>query len=499
MYQHTMSQLGSCLLIILCAFMIACRTDSKKESTYYQETYRPQFHFSPEKNWINDPNGLVYLDGEYHLFYQYNPYGDKWGHMSWGHAVSTDLLHWQHLPVALTEYADRLTGDSTMIFSGTAIIDKNNSAGFGSNAMIAIYTSNVHKDNKGLAQHQSLAYSTDKGRTWKRYDKNPVLNINRKDFRDPKVFWHEPKQKWVMVLVVPDLYTVQFYESKNLLTWKLTGEFTGIGDTTRIWECPDLYELKIEGQPNKTKWVLSLSGGHPQGPKFVGMQYFVGEFDGNTFHADSTQYPRYVDYGKDFYAGIVYNNLPDQRTIMIGWLNNWTYANQLPTSPWRGAMSLPRELSLINTPTGLTLRQQPIAALEKLRIKKMETIENQELSGSFEFSAELTEETNIEIVSESGDKLILSYNNGNFSIDRTKTLSDFNPDFASLDAVSIPQYSPSISLRVIVDQSVVEIFITNGEQVLTELFFLRGGKVKVKSNGEVKITESYEIKSVWRE
>lgn len=499
MYQHTTDKLRSFLLIILCAFMIACQPDSKKESTYYQETHRPQFHFSPEKNWTNDPNGLVYLDGEYHLFYQYNPYGDQWGHMSWGHSVSADLLHWKHLPVALEEYTEPTTGDSTMIFSGTVVIDKANTAGFGVNAMIAIYTSHVHKDNQAVVQHQSLAYSNDKGRTWKRYDKNPVLNINRKDFRDPKVFWYESKQKWVMALVVPDLYTVQFYESKNLLNWKLTGRFAGIGDTTRIWECPDLYELKIDDQPNKTKWVLSLSGGHPQGPKFVGMQYFIGDFDGNTFHVDSTRYPRYFDYGKDFYAGIVYNNLPDQRTIMIGWLNNWTYGNQLPTSPWRGAMSLPRELSLISTPTGLKLRQQPITAVEKLRAKKIETIENQELSGSFEFSAELTEETSIEIASEGGARLILSYVNGSFSIDRTKTHSDFNPDFASIDAVSIPQYPPSISLRVIVDQSVAEIFINNGEQVLTELFFLRGGKVKVKSNGEVKITEGYELKSVWRE
>jgi fructan beta-fructosidase len=491
---------ANCQLLIFFIFMTACQPSTKKESTYYQESFRTQFHFSPEKNWINDPNGLVYLDGEYHLFYQYNPYGDQWGHMSWGHAVSTDLLHWQHLPVALTEYPDPLTGDSTMIFSGTSVIDKNNSAGFGANAMIAIYTSNVHKDNKGLAQHQSLAYSTDKGRTWKRYDKNPIIDIHRKDFRDPKVFWYEPQQKWVMALVVPDIYTVQFYSSKNLLDWKLSGEFTGVGDITRIWECPDLYQLKIEGQPEKTKWVLSLSGGHPQGPKFVGMQYFVGEFDGTTFHIDDAkQSPQYVDFGKDFYAGIVYNNLPDSRTIMIGWLNNWTYGNQLPTSPWRGAMSLPRELSLANTPSGLILKQQPLVAIESLRTKKVEDIQTQELSGSFEFSAELTEETSIEIASEGGDKLILSYINGSFSIDRTKTLSDFNLDFASIDSVSIPQYPPSISMRVIVDQSVAEIFINNGEQVLTELFFLRGGKVKIKPNGEVKITEGYELKSVWRE
>jgi fructan beta-fructosidase len=487
------------LPIATICMMIACQSRKVESTTYYKELYRPQFHFSSEKNWINDPNGLVYLDGEYHLFYQYNPYGDKWGHMSWGHAVSTNLLHWQHLPIALTEYTDSVTGDSTMIFSGTAIVDKNNSAGFGANAMIAIYTSHVHKDNQGVAQHQSLAYSNDKGRTWKRYNKNPILDIHRKDFRDPKVFWYEPQQKWVMALVVPDLYTVQFYESKNLLNWKLTGEFKGEGDTTRIWECPDLYELKIDGQPTKTKWVLSLSGGHPQGPKFVGMQYFIGDFDGNTFHADSTKHVNYVDFGKDFYAGIVYNNLPDQRTIMIGWLNNWTYGNQLPTSPWRGAMSLPRELSLVNTPNGLILKQQPIALFENLRTKRIKAIENQDQLGPFEFSAELTDETNIEITSEEGDQLTFAYINGNFSIDRTKTLSDFNIDFASIDSVSIPQYPPAISLRVIIDQSVAEIFINNGEQVLTELFFLRGKKAKIKANGDVKIKDAYELKGIWKE
>ena len=483
--------------------VIACSCTLKQENNVndqYTERYRPQIHFSPAKNWMNDPNGLVYHEGEYHLFYQYNPYGDTWGHMSWGHAVSSDLLHWKHLPIALEEYQDAAMGDSTMIFSGTVVIDKNNSAGFGANAMVAIYTSHVHKNNEAVAQHQSLAYSTDNGRSWKRYEKNPILDIHRKDFRDPKVFWDERLQKWVMALVIPDLFKVQFYISKNLKEWKLTGEFGGIGDTTRIWECPDLYELPIENEAGKTKWVLSLSGGHPQGPKFVGMQYFVGEFDGSSFKVDDPkQAPLYVDHGKDFYAGIVFNNLEhdQKKKIMIGWVNNWTYGNRIPTSPWRSAMSLPRELSLIKTLSGFILKQQPIAAVEKLRTKKIEHIEKETFTGAFEFNAELTEETNVELFTDEGDRLLLSYIEGDFSIDRTKTQTGFHADFASIDSYTVPQYPPSIKIRVVIDQSIAEVFINDGEAVLTEQFFFKNRNVKIKSAGEVKITDVYLLSGAW--
>ncbi len=489
------------LLILISVFflLLSCQSKKKNDDSYYQELYRPQIHFTPASNWMNDPNGLVYLDGEYHLFYQYNPYGNTWGHMSWGHAVSTDLLHWQHLPIALREYQDRITNDSTMIFSGTAIVDKSNTAGFGANAMIAIFTSNVHKDNQGLLQHQSLAYSNDKGRTWKYYDKNPILDIKRKDFRDPKVFWFAPQQKWVMALVIPDRYAVQFYDSKNLLDWKLTGTFSDTGDTTRIWECPDLYELPIENE-SKTKWVLSLSGGHPQEPKFVGMQYFVGEFDGATFKKDTSQHsPAYVDFGKDFYAGIVYNNLdhPQKKKVMIGWINNWTYGNQTPTTPWRSAMSLPRELSLSRTSSGLTLKQQPVR-LEKLRGEKINSIEEKILSNPFELTAELTEETSIKLITDAGDQLTLSYVKGIFSIDRTKSKTDFNPDFSSIETYSVPFYPPSIKIRIIIDQSIAEIFINDGLAVLTEQFYFHNQEFKIKTAGEVKITDAYLLESVWK-
>jgi len=495
--QNIFNAATRCLIIAFILF--ACQNQRTESDTPFQENYRPQIHFTPETNWMNDPNGLVYLDGEYHLFYQYNPYGNTWGHMSWGHAVSTDLLHWQHLPIALREYQDRITNDSTMIFSGTAVVDTNNSAGFGANALIAIFTSHVHKDNKGLLQHQSLAYSTDKGRTWTYYKENPILSIQRKDFRDPKVFWYEPQQKWVMALVVPDRYTVQFYDSKNLLNWNLTGSFTDSGDTTRIWECPDLYELPVENE-NKTKWVLSLSGGHPQGSKFVGMQYFVGEFDGKTFLKDtSDRTPSYVDFGKDFYAGIVYNNLdhPQKKKVMIGWVNNWTYGNQIPTSPWRSAMSLPRELSLARTSAGFFL-QQKLVGLEKLRAEEITAIEKETLNGPFELTAMLSEETALELFTDAGDRLVISYVEGSVSVDRVKTKTDFHPDFASVESYDVPGYPATVKVRLVIDQSIAEVFINDGLGVITEQFYFQLPTIKVKIAGDVTISDAYHLKSVWR-
>lgn len=493
--QNTMDT-ASRLLIIVFGFC-ACQKQKTESTMAFQEIYRPQIHFTPEKNWMNDPNGLVYLNGEYHLFFQYNPYGDTWGHMSWGHATSSDLLHWKQLPVALEEYQDPSTSDSTMIFSGTAVIDKNNTAGFGTNAMVAIYTSHVHRNNAVVVQHQSLAYSIDKGKTWKRYSKNPILDIQRKDFRDPKVFWHEPKQKWIMALVIPDVFKVQFYSSANLKEWALMSEFGDVGDRKKIWECPDLYELPIENE-NKSKWVLSLSGSHPSGPKFVGMQYFVGEFDGTSFKANDTT-SRYVDYGKDFYAGIVYNNLDhlQKKKVMIGWANNWTYGNQIPTSPWRSAMSLPRELSLVRTPAGLILKQQPID-LGKLKREKIELIEKEILYDPFEFTATLSEKTSVELFTDAGDRLAILYANGVVSVDRTKTKTDFNPDFSSIESYEVPSYPAEVKVRAIVDKSIIEVFINDGLAVITNQFYFQQLEIKIKTSKGVTISEAYHLKSVWK-
>lgn len=386
--------------------------------------YRPEFHFTPEKNWTNDPNGLVYFDGEYHLFYQYNPYANKWGHMSWGHAVSKDLKSWEHLPVAIEEYVDA-KGDSVMIFSGSAVVN--------GDSIIAIYTS-----HKPTHQTQSIAYSVDKGRTFKRYEGNPVLDIGRKDFRDPKVFWHEPDKKWVMAVVVPDMHKVQLHASKDLKHWNLLSDFGPLGDTTKIWECPDLFPLG-------DKWVMLLSNSHPQGGPYVGMQYFVGDFDGTTFTADDPdQYPLYVDYGKDFYAGVTFNNEPNGRRIMIGWANNWAYAGDLPTTPWKGAMAFPRELSL----DGIMLKQTPITSMKPQR-------------------KDLVPNATINI----GD-VIVGFDGKEVYLDRRNAGNvSFNKTFPTIEKAPARMIDGKVKLEIYVDKSVIEIFINGGEAVITEQVF----------------------------
>ena len=508
------------LLIVsfIAALLFSCvksprRHGPIKDSLYYSEDHRPQFHFSPPTQWMNDPNGLVYYEGEYHLFYQYNPYGPTWGHMSWGHAVSKDLLYWEHLPIALEEYTDPATGDSTMIFSGTVVVDKNNSSGLcdGKDCLVAIYTSNVHKNNEGIVQHQSLAYSNDNGRTWERYSKNPILSIQRKDFRDPKVFWYEPQQRWIMALVIPDLYKVRFYKSTNLLDWTQASEFGRIGDTTRIWECPDLYALPVENHPGKSKWVLSLSGGHPQGSAFAGMQYFVGEFDGTTFTPDDPkQLPLYVDYGKDFYAGIVFNSLPkeDSRTIMIGWVNNWTYGNQLPTAPWRGAMSIPRELSLKETDGGIRLIQRPIQTIHLLRGNEIIDLSenwNNELEVGIEFDPTNSSEAGIKILKNENEETLVGYNTKTQEvfIDRTHASDAGVPkDFNSIERVSVKPVDGKIKFHLFIDQSIVEVFVNDGEKVLTEQVFpkhKKSGLLTYSDNGRTTFTVlAWRMRSIWR-
>ena len=323
------------------------------------EPFRPQYHFSPPANWMNDPNGLVYLDGEYHLFYQYNPDATVWGPMHWGHAVSHDLVNWQHLPVALAPDA---LGN---IFSGSAVVDKNNTAGFGANAMVAIFT---HEQNG--AQRQSLAYSMDKGRTWIKYSGNPVLKApnNLKDFRDPKVFWYERGSSGHWIMLVAAMNKILFYTSPDLKTWTPSGEFgPGYGSTYGVWECPELQELPLDGGP-QTRWMLSVGVGSGAPANGSGVQYFIGDFDGQKF---TTPAPPatvlWVDYGADFYAAQAWNDAPDSRKVWLGWMNNWAYAQNTPTSSFRGSFSLPRQLTLVTTLQGIRLQQQPLPELQTLR------------------------------------------------------------------------------------------------------------------------------------
>ena len=310
----------------------------------YDQPWRPQYHFTPSHNFMNDPNGMVFYKDEYHLFYQYNPEGQVWGHMSWGHAVSTDMVHWKHLPVAIPEEPNY------MIYSGSAVVDWNNSSGLCKNpdphdhsCLIAIYAA-AYKDR----QKQHIAYSNDRGRTWTNYAGNPVIDIDAADFRDPKVFWYAPQKKWVLVAVLADHRKALFFSSTDLKHWTKMSEFGPAGDDAGQWECPDLLELPIEGA-QETRWVLIINRnpGAPAGG--TGVRYLVGHFDGKQFtEAESDGSKLWADYGKDFYATNSFNDLPkgDARKIWMGWISNWLYAKDEPTFLWRGAQSIPRTLTL---------------------------------------------------------------------------------------------------------------------------------------------------------
>lgn len=467
------------------------------------EKYRPLFHFTPEKNWTNDPNGLVYYDGKYHLFYQYNPFGNQWGHMSWGHAVSGDLVDWEHLPVALYE------ADGIMIFSGSAVIDKWNTCGLcepGEECMVAIYTSHI----EGKAQHQSIAYSMDSGRSWVKYEGNPVLDLGMRDFRDPKVFWYAPDNKWVMVVSHPLEYKVEFYQSSNLRVWERTGEFGGYGDVSKIWECPDLSKVKIRGSDDY-KWVLIISSGSQYGD-YTGMQYFIGEFDGTAFIADDPiNEPRWLDYGKDFYAAVTYNNLPEgQDPILVGWVNNWRYAGTIPTSRWRGMMSIPRVLTLERVEDRLELFQIPvkgvIEALEEEkawqyvnhRVKGNDSLLDEVQAGSFRVSLIIrnlnANKFGIEIFRNDHERTNIGYDDQNklLFIDRRQSGNiDFHQAFPSVEYAPLVLEDGMLMLDIYADQSVVEVFAQGGRIVLTDQVFpletdhgmklyAEGGEVQVK-------------------
>ncbi len=501
------------LLVVLLAACSHQETDDKQltttsDSLFVESHFRPLYHYSPPKNWTNDPNGLVYHDGEYHLFFQYNPYGDKWGHMTWAHAVSKDLVNWENLPIAIPENEQ----DSIMIFSGSAVVDRSNSSGFGTQEnppLVAIYTAHYHSANPDeYKQNQHIAYSIDKGRTWTKYEKNPVLDLGKKDFRDPNVFWHEPSKQWIMSVVLPSEFKCLFYGSKDLKEWTLLSEFGEAGDRRMIWECPALVELPLE--KGKSKWALLISAAHPDSTeKYVGMQYFVGEFDGKTFKNDNPSTTTlWLEYGKDFYAAIPWNQVPDKRTILYGWMNNWAYAGDVPTSPWRGQMSIPRSLSLQKYSEGIRIVQQPVKELESLR-KKHYHFENVVISGisdvlkdvkgrALEIKMEVllqdAEEFGIRVAEGQKQFTTIGYHTKNqqLYIDRTRSgMVDFNPKFPSRDKAPLSAENRKITLHIFLDHCSVEVFANSGKIAMTSLIFpdqesdnlsLFSNKGKVKVN-----------------
>ena len=446
--------------------------------------YRPLFHLTPPQNWVNDPNGLVYLDGEYHVFYQYNPYGDTWGHMSWGHAVSRDLKSWEHLPLALPEFKDS-NGDVNMIFSGCAVVDSLNTsglfpAGF-TKGLVAIFTSHI----EGKAQHQSLAYSLDKGRTWFFYDQNPVLDIGLKDFRDPNVIWWEPSQSWIMTVVKPLEYKVQFYQSKNLKSWTFLSEFGPAGDTTKIWECPALFPITQNGE---TQWVLTLSSGHPQ-PGYLAMQYFMGQFNGKEFVAQPQSQPLHVDWGKDYYAAIPFFNL--SQALMIGWVNDWEYAREIPTRGFRGAFSFPRRMGWVKTPEGIRLVQTPVIPDRLPRIDLTKKGQARSVGQAYQVNVQHTfrsgEAPLTLVLHEHGPyRTVLTYDpeKEELTLDRTQSGKvDFHPRFSGKDHVKVPLGPDrTLTLQAIFDTYILEIFAQNGQFAITNQIFplSYAGKVRLQ-------------------
>jgi fructan beta-fructosidase len=498
--------------LILVILLSSCKQKqvpvvSKVEAeTYYTEKYRPQFHFSPEAKWMNDPNGLTYLDGEYHLFYQYYPDSTVWGPMHWGHAISRDLVHWKHLPVAL--YPDSLG----YIFSGSAIVDVKNTSGFGTAenpAMVAIFTYHdpiLEKQGSKLFQNQGIAFSTDKGRTWVKYSGNPVLkNPGIRDFRDPKMFWNEKIGKWELIMAVYD--RVHIYSSPNTKDWTFESEFgKGLGAHGGVWECPDLFPLKVEGT-DKTKWVMlvSINPGGPNGGSAT--QYFTGDFDGHKFIPDETS-EKWLDWGRDNYAGVTWSNIPDAdgRRLFIGWMSNWNYATVVPTEVWRSATTVPRELSLMNEKNHFFLTAKPVVELAALRSKSdtasvkqlsysgekdiftnKKTIMQSELFLGFNISDSKTDSLGIVLENDLKERFIIGYSTKSkqFYIDRSGSGDQsFSKAFAGISTVPYAA-GPALKLHLLIDAASAELFVDDGRLVMTSIVFPteKFNKIKLFSKG----------------
>lgn len=493
----------------------------------YHEAHRPQFHFSPPQQWMNDPNGMVYDHGEYHLFYQYNPYSNKWGPMHWGHAVSRDTVSWENLPIAL--YPDR----NGTIFSGSAVLDSANTSKFGTKgkpALVAMFTYHDHlSENLGHTgfQSQGIAYSLDNGRNWVKYPGNPVLTSpNVRDFRDPKVFWHAPSRKWIVALAVAD--HVAIYASPDLTHWTHESDFgQGLGSHGGVWECPDLIAMTVEGTAaHKYVLMVSIGKGGPNGGSAT--QYFVGAFDGHQFTLDADQAarlqtsPLWVDYGTDDYAGSTWFGGPadEDRPRFLGWMSNWQYATVVPTERWRSAMTLPRELRLANTDRGLELHSLPAAELTLLH-QRAAVIAAQTVSAPLDLTQAAAVkghllELVLELDTRAADLAELTFANSKgeatvfrvnrkerrYELDRrTSGAVDFHPVFANLETAPLRGTGEHVALHVFLDESSLEVFINNGETVMTAIVFPTTpyDAVTLKADRDIGlgVATVYELKSIW--
>ena len=438
--------------------------------TANREKYRPVYHHTPAWGWMNDPNGMFYKDGVWHLYFQHNPYGSQWENMTWGHSTSTDLLHW-------TFQGDPVEADAWgTIFSGSAVVDHNNTSGFGKGAVVAMYTS------AGENQTQSIAYSNDNGQTFTKYAGNPVLTSNTPDYRDPHVFWNEDIKRWNMIMA--EGQHMDIYSSADLKEWKLESQFGAeYGNHGGVWECPDLMKMKVRGT-DQYKWML-LCNINPGGP-FGGSatQYFVGQFDGHKFTCESApEVTKWMDYGKDHYATVTFDNAPDGRRVAMAWMSNWQYANQVPTMQFRSANSVPRDLDLYEyegqTYCGVTPSPELAAARPKKATKT--------LTDACEMVVTLKGNATITLANDKGEQVVMTYDEKSrtFAMDRTKSgQKDFSDDFAALTVA--PVHGKMSQLRLFIDRSSIEAFDADGKMAMTNLVFPTKPYNKVLVKGKAK-------------
>lgn len=502
------------LFLFAVLIISACSTVEQATQSLYNDTHRPQYHFSPKANWMNDPNGMVYLNGTYHLFFQYYPDSTIWGPMHWGHATSKDLVHWDEQAIAL--YPDSLG----WIFSGSAVYDKDNTSGLGKNGkmpLVALFThhnSKLEKEGRKDYQYQSIAYSLDEGQTWIKYEGNPVLkNPGIVDFRDPKVRWNEDTNKWIMTLATKDRIT--FYSSPDLKNWSKESEFgEKVGAHGGVWECPDLFPMSLNG---KTVWVLLVSI-NPGGPnKGSATQYFVGDFDGRTFKPYSIE-TKWVDWGTDNYAGVTWSNTGDRR-IFLGWMSNWQYANVVPTEKWRSAMTIPRELSLKAVENSIFLASEPVKELEKI-MPKTYTMNNFLVNGSLDlsdkiqafkgqyqlkFSSDQLTNFSIDLSNDVGEELLIGFDKktNQYYIDRSKSGKiNFENGFGAKHTATRISLDAGTDVTLLVDVASVELFADGGLTVMTDIVFPNKtlNKVAIKSlDGLMLKSLSYsKIEGIWK-
>lgn len=440
---------------------------SDKFDTTNREKFRPEFHHTPVYGWMNDPNGMFYKDGVWHLYFQYNPYGSQWENMSWGHSTSTDLIHWKFEGEAIVPDA------LGTIFSGSSVVDVNNTAGFGPGAIIAYYTS------AGKAQKQSMAVSTDNGMTFKKYEDNPVLVSNISDFRDPNMFWYDEGKKWI--LIVSEKQHMKIFSSSDLRDWAFESDFgEGYGCHDGVWECPDLIKTK------SGKWILvcNINPGGPFGGSAT--QYFTGSFDGHKFICDSEPaVTKWMDWGKDHYATVTFSNAPDGRHVALPWMSNWQYANQVPTKQYRSADGIPRDLDYFEyKDTGYVSVKPSPEVLEAFSRKAQKS-----LTPACRIDVQMHGKTVIVLSNHKGERVVMTYNASNetFTMDRTKSGdTSFSNDFASV--TKAPTRGKIKTLQLFIDKSSIEAFDADGKMAMTNIVFpsepystinVKGGSAKV--------------------